>query len=72
MQKARQPNQGIHQQTMWEKHSSLTMKCNVDCALFNKNTITGPDIRFRDSSGALLLSFLKYSYFNYFPVEVEA
>ena len=48
------------------------IKCNVDCALFNNNTITGLGICFRDSSGTLFLSLSKYSYFNSTPSEAEA
>lgn len=43
----------------------------MDCALFNNNTITGLDMCFKDSSRALLLGFLKYSYFNSTPLEAE-
>lgn len=71
MQKTTQPSQGTHQQTFWEKHSSPMVKCNLDCALFNNNTITGLGICFRDSSGALLLDFSKYSYFISTPSEAE-
>jgi ribonuclease HI len=48
------------------------MNYNVDCALFNNNTITGLGICVRDSSRALLFGFLKYSYFNSFPSEAES
>jgi len=64
MQKARKPSQGTHQPTLWEKPLQLMVKCNVDCALFDNNTITGLGICFKDSSGALLLGFSKYSYLN--------
>jgi len=72
MQKPRQPSQGTHQEVLWEKPPPLMVKCNVDCALFNNNTITGLGICFRDSSGALLLGFSKHSYFNSTPPEVES
>jgi len=72
MQKARQLSQGTHQQTLWENTPPLIVKCNVNCALFNNNNITGLGIFFRDSSEAFLLDFLKYSYFNYTPLEAEA
>jgi ribonuclease HI len=72
MQKARQPSQGTHQKNLWEKPSPHMVKCNVDCALFNNNTITGLGICFRDSSGALLSGFSKYSYFCSTPPEAEA
>jgi len=71
MQKAKQPSQGTHQQTLWEKPPHLTVKCKVDCEFFNNNTITGLDTCFKDSSGALLLGFSKYSFFNFTPSVVE-
>jgi hypothetical protein len=49
----RQLNQNIHQDELWVKPPPSSLKCNVDCALFNNNTITELDICFRDSSGTL-------------------
>jgi hypothetical protein len=81
MQKSRQSSQGTHQQTLWEKPSPPVVICNVDCALFNNNTITslvikkhiitGLGICFRESSRALLLDFSKSSYFNSTPLEAQ-
>jgi len=72
MQRARQPNHGTHQEDLWVKPPHSTMKCNVDRALFNNNSITGFDICFRDSSGTLLNGLLKYSLHNSTAPEAEA
>lgn len=72
LQRARQPNQNIHQDELWVKPSPSRLKCNVDCALFNNNTITGLGICFQDSSGALRYGLSKYSLYTSSPSEVEA
>ena len=72
LQRTRQPNQNIHQDELCVKPPPSSLKCNVDCAFFNNNTITGLGICFRDSSGTLRYGLSKYSLYNSSPSEVEA
>jgi hypothetical protein len=72
MQRAKQPSQGTHQEHKWLKPLPATMKCNVDCALFNNNTITGYGLCFRDSTGQLVLGMSNYAFFSSSPTEAEA
>jgi ribonuclease HI len=68
----RQLNQNIHQDELWVKPPPSSLKCNVDCALFNNNTITELDICFRDSSGTLRYGLSKYSLYTSSHSEAEA
>jgi len=72
LQRARQPNQNIHQDERWVKPPPSSLKCNVDRALFNNNTITGLNICFRNSSGTLHYGLSKYSLYTSPPSEAEA
>jgi ribonuclease HI len=72
MQRAIQPSQGTHKESKWLKPLPATMKCNVDCALFNNNTITGYGLCFRDSTGQLVLGMSNYDFFSSSPTEAEA
>jgi ribonuclease HI len=72
MQRAKQPRQGTHQEHKWLKPLPATMKCNVDCALFNNNTITGYGLCFRDSTGQLVLGMSNYAFFSSSSTEAEA
>lgn len=56
---------GIHQDDLW-------VKCNVNCTLFNNNSIIGLDICFTDYSKALLNFLQKCSIYNSTPSEAEA
>jgi len=72
MQRARQPGQGTYIEAKWMKPLPPSMKCNVDCALFNNNTITGYGFCIRDSSGHLMLGMSDYAFFSSSPAEAEA
>lgn len=48
------------------------MKCNVDCALFNNNIITGYGCCIHDFSDQLLLGMSNYAPFSSSPTEAEA
>jgi len=72
MQRAKQTSPGTHSEPKWLKPLPATMKCNVDCALFNDNTITGYGLCFRDSTGQLVLGMSNYAFFSSSPSEAEA
>jgi len=72
MQRAKQTSPGTHSKPKWLKLLPTTMKCNVDCALFNDNTITGYGLCFRDSTGQLVLGMSNYAFFSSSPSEAEA
>jgi len=56
----------------WTKPPISYLKCNVDCALFNNNTITGFGFCFRDSSGQFVTGMSNYSHSATSPLEAEA
>lgn len=71
MQRARQPGQGTYLEAKWLKLLPPAVKCNVDCALFNNNTITGYDLCVRDSPCQLVLGMSDYASLSSFPPEAE-
>ena len=56
---------------VWTKPQEGWIKCNVDAAIFNANTIMGYEICFRNSTGNFLLgkSDLNYSYVTVLQAE---
>jgi hypothetical protein len=71
MQRARQPGQGTYLEANWLKPLPPAMKCNVDCTLFNNNTITGYGICIRDSSGQLVLGMSDFASLSSSPPEAK-
>jgi len=72
IQRARQPQMSTPLVFPWTKPPISFLKCNVDCALFNNNTITGFGFCFRDSSGQFVTGMSNYSHSATSPPEAEA
>ena len=70
MQQAKNPVQEITHDALWEKPLLTVVKCNVDYALFNNNSIMG--YCFRDSMGHFLLDMSNYEFLRVTPPEAEA
>ena len=71
MQKAKftQPNSDSN--FSWTKPPNGTIKCNVDAATFNNNSMVGYGMCFRDSLGQLFLGKSDYMKFSATVLEVE-
>jgi hypothetical protein len=54
VQKEKHPEHHVEQHPTWEKPPHGTIKCNVDVALLNGNSVMCYGLCFRDSSGNLL------------------
>jgi ribonuclease HI len=72
MQQAKNSMQEITHDALWEKPPLTVVKCNVDCALFNNNSIMGYGLCFRDSMGHFLLGMSNYEFHRVTPSEAEA
>lgn len=72
MQRARHLVSDTQQEATWSKPPASIVKCNVDCALFNNNTITGYGCCICDFSGQLLLGMSNYAPFSSSPTEAKA
>jgi len=70
MQHAKNLVQEITHDALWEKPLLTVVKCNVDYALFNNNSIMG--YCFRDSMGHFLLDMSNYEFLRVTPSEAEA
>lgn len=58
--------------TSWSKPPPTHLKCNVDCALFQNNFITGYGFCFRNPLGHLVLGVSNFIHQSSLPIEAEA
>ncbi|XP_024626802.2 uncharacterized protein [Medicago truncatula] len=72
MQHANNLVQEITHDALWEKPPLTVVKCNVECALFNNNSIMGYGLCFRDSMGHFLPGMSNYEFLRVTPSEAEA
>ncbi|XP_024629881.1 uncharacterized protein [Medicago truncatula] len=71
MQRAKLPIQAANIPHAWSKPPAGTIKCNVDAASFNNNSIMGYGICFRDSSGSFMFGKSDYLYSSTTILEAE-
>jgi len=72
MQRAKRLSQPPHPMESWGKPLSATLKCNVDCALFNNSSITSYNICFQNSAGQLVFGSLNFELSSSSLVEAQA
>jgi hypothetical protein len=72
MQKIKNPPHHEEQLHVWTKPQQGWIKCNVDAAIFNANTIMGYGICFRNSTDNFLLGKSDLNYSSVTVLEVEA
>lgn len=70
MQRAKLSMNNVDTSLTWSRPPEGTIKCNVDVASFNNNSIMGYGICFRNSSGVLILG--KSGYYYSFTTVLEA
>jgi len=71
MQRAKLPIQAANIPHAWSRPPAGTIKCNVDAACFNNNSIIGYGICFRDSSGSFMFGKSDYLYSSTTIIEAE-
>jgi len=71
MQRVKLPMNNVDTSLTWSRPPEGTIKCNVDAAFFNNNSIMGYVICFRNSSGVLILGKSAYYYSSHTVLEAE-
>jgi ribonuclease HI len=71
IQRAKLPMNNANTSLTWSKPPEGTIKCNVDAASFNNNSIMGYGICFRNSSGVLIIGKSGYYYASTTVLEAE-
>jgi ribonuclease HI len=64
--------QQVHHTVMWSKPPPPFLKCNVDCALFNNNSVAGYGLCIRNSTGQFIVGMSNFTHSSLMPVEAEA
>jgi len=72
MQHRKNPGQQVQHTVLWTKPPPPFLKCNVDCALFNNNSVAGYGLCICNSTGQFIAGMSNFSHCSLTPVEAEA
>ena len=72
MQHHKNQGQIVHHTVLWAKPPPPFLKCNVDCALFNNNSVAGYGLCFCNSTVHFIDGMSNFSHCSLMPVEAEA
>jgi len=72
MQHHKNQGQQVHHSVLWTKPPPPFLKFNVDCALFNNNSVAGYGLYIRNSTGQFIGCMSNFSHCFLMLVEVEA
>ena len=72
MQHHKNLGQQVQHTVLWTKPPPPFLNCNVDCALFNNNSVAGYGLCIRNSTGQFIAGMSNFSHCSLTPVEAEA
>jgi len=72
MQQHKHHGQILQHTISWSKPQPSYLKCNVDCALFNNNSVAGYGFCFRNSADHFVFGMPNFSHCTLLPAEAEA